>query len=402
MQLNLNIVIYENFHNNVKIELPKEKTWKNYSRVWGDSMHRICSYVAMFTPSLANYFIEKYSETNDIVLDTFSGRGTTLLQSRLLNRETYAIDLNPFAYVLSRAKSRSFNVNEVLNRIKYWEKKYEKNKESYHLYDLNDDLKVYYSEINLKQLVFMKENLGKNYNKISVIDNFILAITLGLMHGPMKKNGESIYFSLSMSNHTSMSVNYVKNYALKHNLIKPEDNIFEKISNRIKNILKKSYYCDNVANVKLGNALNIKDYFDIKPKLIFTSPPYLNLTNYTKQNWLKMWVLGFDTDKDNKNIKLDDRHGSEAYKIFMKQYLLQISKICNKDTSVILVIGDANNRKVCDYFDTMWNSIKNEIPLSLEEIYIDPIVQNKKATNSLGSKAGKATRLDKIYVFKLK
>ncbi|WP_339039392.1 DNA methyltransferase [Spiroplasma endosymbiont of Andrena trimmerana] len=94
-------------------------------------MHRICSYVAMFSPSLADYFIQKYSEENDIVLDTFSGRGTTLLQSRLLNRETYAIDLNPFAYVLSRAKSQSFKLNEVLIRIKYWEEKYCKDKKIY-------------------------------------------------------------------------------------------------------------------------------------------------------------------------------------------------------------------------------------------------------------------------------
>ncbi|WP_338976099.1 MULTISPECIES: hypothetical protein [unclassified Spiroplasma] len=218
----------------------------------------------------------------------------------------------------------------------------------------------------------------------------------------MKKNGESIYFSLGMSNHTSMSVNYVRKYALKHNLKKPEDNIFEKISNRVKRVLSKAHYCNKIANVKLGNALKIKDYFDIKPKLIFTSPPYLNLINYTRQNWLKMWILGFDTNKDNKNIKLDDRHDLETYKIFMKEYLLQISKICNKDTSVILVVGDANNRKVCNYFDIMWDSIKIEIPLRLEETYEDSIIQKKKATNSLGSKAGKATRIDKIYVFKLK
>jgi len=105
------------------------------------------------------------------------------------------------------------------------------------------------------------------------------------MHGPMRKSGQSIYFSLSMSNHTSMSVNYVRNYALKHNLKKPDDdNIFEKIKNRVVYILKKSKYSDNIAQVKLGNALEINKHFDIKPKLIFTSPPYLNLINYTKQN----------------------------------------------------------------------------------------------------------------------
>ncbi|WP_395473370.1 hypothetical protein [Spiroplasma endosymbiont of Nomada rufipes] len=50
----------------------------------------------------------------------------------------------------------------------------------------------------------------------------------------------------------------------------------------------------------------------------------------------------------------------------------------------------------------MRDSIKIEIPLRLEETYEDSIIQKKKATNYLGSKAGKATRIDKIYVFKLK
>jgi hypothetical protein len=38
--------------------------------------------------------------------------------------------------------------------------------------------------------------------------------------------------------------------------------------------------------------------------------------------------------------------------------------------------------------------------LTLTEIYADEIDQNKKATNSMGKKAGKATRVDKIYIFK--
>jgi len=218
----------------------------------------------------------------------------------------------------------------------------------------------------------------------------------------MRGNGETIYFSLSMSNHTSMSVNYVKNYALKHNLTKPEDNIFEKISNRVKCVLNKSNYSNNIAKVKLGNALKIKEYFDIKPKLVITSPPYLNLINYTKQNWIKMWLLGFNNNEDNKNLKLDDRHNVMSYEKFMENYLLEISQICTNDTSVILVIGDANNRKIPNYFEHMWKKIRYKMPLKLVEIYSDPINRNKKATSSLGTKSGNATREDKIYVFKLK
>lgn len=38
-----------------------------------------------------------------------------------------------------------------------------------------------------------------------------------------------------------------------------------------------------------------KFYNNTQIKLVFTSPLYLNIINYTQQNWLKMWMLGFNT-----------------------------------------------------------------------------------------------------------
>lgn len=400
-KINISNVILENKVNNSKVILEDSKIWKKNSRMWGDKMHRICSYVAMFPPTLANYFIENYSEKGDIVLDTFSGRGTTLLESRIFDRETYAIDLNPFAYILSKAKSQSFNSNQVLNRLKNWENEFNNYKKDL---ILSDDLKIYYSDVNLKQLTYIQQLYGKNWKILDDIDNFILAIILGLMHGPAKKDGTSIYFSLHMSNCISMSKNYVQNYAFKKGLVKPNDNIFQKIEDRIKYILKSAKYIKRKAKVFYGSSLNIKEYFDIKPKLIFTSPPYLNIINYTQQNWIKMWLLGYETREQNKNIGLDDKHSLNEYILFMKQYLLSIQEIMNLNSTLAIVIGDVQKTDKIISFEDMWNEkLKCDIGnLNLEEIYTDPISQNKKATNSMGKKAGKSTRVDKIYIFKKK
>ena len=402
MDTERNLIKLHNIIDNHKIDLPYNKTWKKRSRLWGDWMHRICSYVAMFSPALAEHFIDEYAPNdNDIVLDTFSGRGTTLLQARIMNKQAYSIDLNPFAYVLSRSKAKSFIKDEIITRINQWESEYLTTKEKWDdLDNINQDLKVYYSDTNLKQMLFIKKMYGQNFADLSDEDNFILAITLGIMHGPTRKSGESIYLSLSMSNHTSMSVNYVRNYALKHNLIKPVDNIFDKIRNRVEYMFKKSDFFDNTARVKLGSALNISEYFNITPKLVFTSPPYLNIINYTQQNWLKMWMLGFDSREENNNIKLDDQHNINEYKNFMLQYLSNISEICDKKSAIILVIGDVRKTNKIISFEDMWNEFKNQTDLKLIKIYEDIIQQKLKATNSMGSKSGKATRVDKIYVFK--
>jgi len=64
-------------------------------------------------------------------------------------------------------------------------------------------------------------------------------------------------------------------------------------------------------------------------------------------------MLGFNNNQDNNNIKLDDRHNFLSYKTFMTNYLLEMAKICNNDTTVILVIGDANNKRIHNYFELM-------------------------------------------------
>ncbi|WP_348735115.1 hypothetical protein [Spiroplasma endosymbiont of Ammophila pubescens] len=51
-------------------------------------------------------------------------------------------------------------------------------------------------------------------------------------------------------------------------------------------------------------------------------------------------------------------------------------------------------------FENIWNEFKHLTDLELIKIYKDNIKQKLKATNSMGKRAGKATRVDKIYVFK--
>ena len=66
------------------LELPLElpaialaPEWKDQQRLWGHSFHPMCSYLASFPAALTHAFIARYSRPGDVVLDPFSGRGTT-------------------------------------------------------------------------------------------------------------------------------------------------------------------------------------------------------------------------------------------------------------------------------------------------------------------------------------
>jgi site-specific DNA-methyltransferase (adenine-specific) len=63
--------------------------------------------MAMFPPSIPRYFINQYTEKGDTVLDPFSGRGTTVLEACVAGRIGIGNDLNPVAFVLTKAKSNT-------------------------------------------------------------------------------------------------------------------------------------------------------------------------------------------------------------------------------------------------------------------------------------------------------
>ena len=85
-------------------ELAIAPEWKTQQRLWGHSLHPMCSYLASFPAALAHAFIARYSRSGDVVLDPFSGRGTTPLQACAEGRIGVGNDLNPFAHLLTASK----------------------------------------------------------------------------------------------------------------------------------------------------------------------------------------------------------------------------------------------------------------------------------------------------------
>lgn len=265
----------------------------------------------------------------------FSGRGTTALVCRELNRKFIGNDLNPYSYVLSKLKVLKISKNSIIRRINNMEKEFNSsiysNINVLKNYKNLNELKIFYSNKTLRQLIFIREQYGKKWRYLSSSNIAVVSFALGLMHGPMKYNGETIYFSLSMPNTISMAPNYVKNYSKKNNLKKPNVNVFSKIKDRVEKkydeILNKDYdgkiyYSDSTIFNK-----NIKDN---SISLVISSPPYMNIVNYTTSNWLKLWLLGFERINLKYEIKLSDNLKFKEYCEFIKKYLKNIYKKLKK------------------------------------------------------------------------
>ena len=71
--------------------------------------HGFHTYPAMFIPHVARRLLLTYSKKGDTICDIFCGSGTALVESRLLSRNSYGIDLNPLAIFLAQVKTTPIN-----------------------------------------------------------------------------------------------------------------------------------------------------------------------------------------------------------------------------------------------------------------------------------------------------
>lgn len=60
-----------------------------------------------------DYFIEKYSKKDDVVLDSFCGSGVTLVEVLRLGRNAVGIDLNPISIKLTHASLQPVDLKRL-------------------------------------------------------------------------------------------------------------------------------------------------------------------------------------------------------------------------------------------------------------------------------------------------
>src|ERR1700686_3152338 len=81
-------------------------------------LHSIGPYFAMFPEQFVRKHVVTHTEPGDVIFDPFAGRGTTILESLLLERYAFGTDLNPVAVCLSNAKADPPTEALVMRRLR--------------------------------------------------------------------------------------------------------------------------------------------------------------------------------------------------------------------------------------------------------------------------------------------
>jgi DNA-binding transcriptional MerR regulator len=80
-------------------------------------VHRLHPYLGKFIPQLVEWFLARYFQPDDVILDPFMGSGTTLIQGNEMKMHTIGIDISPFNCLIARVKAAKYDVAKARSEI---------------------------------------------------------------------------------------------------------------------------------------------------------------------------------------------------------------------------------------------------------------------------------------------
>lgn len=306
--------------------------------------HGFHPYPAKYTPQIVNRFFNLYCKQGFTILDPFCGSGTTLVEGVLNGMNSVGIDLNPIAYIISRAKSNHYSVEEI------------------------DIIRDFISEIQpqANNGLFAENNVSlKNENGISIPDF------------PNRSHWfqENVSYELAT---LKKKIDRIKSENIKNLMYCAFSKIIVKVSNQdseVRYTAKKknhpdgivlSSFIDTVFNYL--KALNTKEHsiiaksevhngdtYEILKNLpennfdfVITSPPYINTFDYYLYHKQRMFWLGYD-HRPVRQKEIGNHHKIDT-KIFevakseyidsMTQIMNELSRVSKPNSYFVMIIGD--------------------------------------------------------------
>lgn len=305
------------------------------------SLHEI-SYRACFKAQLPKFFIKLLTKPNDIVYDPFSGRGTTVLEAGMLGRNIIANDINPLSKILSQPRFFIPSLNDIQKRL--------------HEIPLLDeitsdiDLSMFYHPKTESELVSLRSYLSDRAirNKNDFIDDWIRMVSTNRLTGH-SKGFFSVYTlppNQAVTQESQIKINQKRNQIPDYRDVKLL--IQKKSKSLLRNITK-----GQVTNLKkIGpkglfltkDARNTQEIRSESVQLIVTSPPFLNVVQYSKDNWLRCWFNGINEKEVEKNITMSKK--VEDWCEVMYKVFTEFNRIIKPGGWVAFEVGEVRGGKI--------------------------------------------------------
>jgi DNA modification methylase len=284
----------------LSVPVYEAELWTSRQRQ-ANPLHEI-SYRACFKPQLPAYFIERLTKEGDVVYDPFSGRGTTAVEAALHARNVIANDANPLSAILTYPRLELPLVSDIDKRLRSI---------VFPATASTDlDLSMFFHQKTLYELLGLRHYLARRWRDGAEdsIDRWIRMVATNRLTG--HSPGFFSVYTLP-PNQAVTAENQVKiNQKLGQ---KPEYRDVRAL------ILRKTmqlqgglgaadrwrlHAAAENARFLVRDAASTPTIASGSVQLTVTSPPFLNIVQYARDNWLRCWFNALDADAISERITM--------------------------------------------------------------------------------------------------
>ncbi|MDH3287215.1 MAG: DNA methyltransferase [Betaproteobacteria bacterium] len=331
---------FANQANSLEVPVYEEELWTSRQRQ-ANAIHEV-SYRGCFKPQLPHYFLERLSREADLVYDPFGGRGTTAIEAALLGRRVVANDINPLSAVLTQPRLEAPEIADIQKRLRTLRIRASAGADI--------DLSMFYDRRTESELVTLRAYLRRRRDAGAedAVDRWIRMVATNRL--------------------TGHSPGFFSVYTLPPNqAVMPDDQL--RINRKLGQkppyrdvralILRKSVQLQSdltaADRARLRRAAADAAFLntdasatDALPsgcvQLTVTSPPFLDVVHYARDNWLRCWFNRLDAEAIGRRITMAKT--PEGWAGVMLRVLSELYRLTKPGGWVAFEVGEVRRGKI--------------------------------------------------------
>lgn len=300
------------------------------------------SYRACFKPQLPRFFIKLFTREKDLVYDPFSGRGTTVLEAGLLGRRIVSNDVNPLSRILARPR---FSIPS----LKALEKRLAEIPIDYDL-RADRDLSMFYEPRTEAEIVSLRSYLEKRRKngEEDDLDRWIrMAATSRLTgHSPGFFSVYTLPPNQAVTPGRQIKINARRKQKppYRHTrqlILKKSRSLSRKLTLEQMQNLRKAARTALFLEKKAHSTPEIRSG---SVQLTVTSPPFLDVVQYSRDNWLRCWFNALDTEEIEARITISSK--LKDWTAIMNKTFKELYRITQTNGWVAFEVGEIRRGRI--------------------------------------------------------
>lgn len=323
-------------YGDIRVKTLYGEFWTSRQRQ-ANSLHEI-SYRACFKPQLPGFFLNLSKDRNITVLDPFMGRGTTIIESAINRKSSVGIDVNPLSEILVRPRLNIPHVADIYSRLEQIDLSPQALADT--------DLSMFYHRETEKEIVNLREYLNTRLEdgKEDMVDRWIRMVATNRLSGH-SRGFFSVYTlppNQAVSQEEQMRINR------KTGSVPEYRNVKDIIRRKTASLLRDLKNEDEILGINRTGAASKLITGDSRQAsrwieensidITITSPPFLNVVDYAKDNWLRCWFNNINVSHGKSRIFTTSN--MDRWNSFVMDVMKQLFVVTKNKGYLVFEVGE--------------------------------------------------------------